>query len=117
MSVAALTSSLPPFKNESYADFAQPGHAGEMRKALADVRSQFGKEYELIIAGDRRHRADKLISVNPANPKEVVGVHQKGTEQDARDAVEKAYEYFPHWSDTAAEWRADLLVRLADVIR
>jgi 1-pyrroline-5-carboxylate dehydrogenase len=117
MSVATVTSPLPPFKNEPYADFTQPNIAAEMRRALAEVRDQFGKEYELIIGGERRQRSDKLISTNPSNPKEVVGVHQKGTEQDARDSVEQAYEYFPQWSDGAPEYRAGLLVKLADVIR
>lgn len=115
--MAAVTSSVPPFKNEPYADFTQPTNSTEMRKALAGVRAQFGQEYDLIIAGERRHSSDKLISVNPANPKEVVGVHQKGTEQDARDAVEKAYAYFPQWSETTPEARAGLLIKLADVIR
>ena len=117
MSVATVTSPLAPFKNEPYADFTQTKTAAEMRHALAAVRDQFGREYELIISGERRWRSGKLISRNPANPKEVVGVHQKGTEQDAREAVEQAYQYFPQWSDTAVEARAGLLLKLADVVR
>ena len=93
--VATPPSSLAPFINEPYTDFTQPENAHAMRRALDKVRSQLGREYELLIAGERRKTAQKFESVNPSRPSEVIGVHQKGTEQDARDAVEAAYEYFP----------------------
>jgi 1-pyrroline-5-carboxylate dehydrogenase len=88
-----------------------------MRQALAQVRSEFAGEYDLLIAGERRRSREKLESLNPSNPTEVVGIHQKGTEKDARDAVEKAHAYFAEWSQTTFEERASLLIRLAGVIR
>lgn len=88
-----------------------------MQAALAKVRSEFGKEYDLLIAGERRQSASKLESLNPSKPSEVVGIHHKGSEQDARDAVEKAYSYFHVWSETSFEQRAECLVRIADIIR
>src|SRR5271169_4182409 len=108
---------LAPFENEAYTDFTQPKHAAGMRAALAKVRSEFGREYPLRIAGGLRHSTDKLKSLNPSNPAEVVGVHHKGSEKDAIDAVESAYAYFPKWSAVPVEERARLVVRLADVIR
>lgn len=119
MSVTAstLSVSLPPFQNEPYTDFSQPANAAAMREALARVRSVFAREYDLLIAGERRRSRDKLESLNPSNPAEVVGIHQKGKDKDALDAVERAYAYFPEWSQTTFEERAALLVRLAGVIR
>src|SRR6266516_7909155 len=88
-----------------------------MRAALAKVRSQFGKEYDLRIAGHPRKSDSKLESLNPSRPSEIVGIHQKGSEQDARDAIEAAYAYCPTWSAVAIEKRAELLLRLAQVLR
>jgi 1-pyrroline-5-carboxylate dehydrogenase len=115
--VAAPPTQLGPFENEPYTDFSKPGKAEAIRAALAKVRSQFGKEYDLLIAGGRRRSDSKLESVNPSRPSEIVGIHQKGSEQDARDAVEAAYSYFRSWSEVPIEERARLLLRLAQVIR
>jgi 1-pyrroline-5-carboxylate dehydrogenase len=105
------------FSNEPYTDFSKPEATKAMRDALEKVRAEFGKEYELLIAGDRRRSAEKLKSINPSSPSEIVGVHQKGSEQDARDAVEAAYSYFPVWGATTIAERADHLVRTAGIIR
>lgn len=88
-----------------------------MREALAEVHSRFGAEYDLLIAGNRRKSQAKLESLNPSKPSEIVGIHQKGTEQDAREAVEAAYAYFPKWAAVSAEERAACLLRTAEVLR
>ncbi len=108
---------IPKFINEPYADFKQPQHAAAMQAALAQVRAQFGREYDLLIAGERRRTSSKLESLNPSKPAEIVGVHQKGSEADAREAVEKAAAYFPTWAQVPADERAAMLFRVADVIR
>jgi 1-pyrroline-5-carboxylate dehydrogenase len=113
----ATSVSLPPFKNEPYADFTQPANAEAARKALARVRAQLGKQYPLRIAGEHRTTDEKLSSLNPSSPEEVIGVHQKGAVQDARDAVEKAYAFFPTWSQTRVEERAQWLLKLAGILR
>jgi hypothetical protein len=48
-----------------------------MRDAIAMVRSQLGREYDLVIGGKRIRTAEKIVSINPANPSEVIGIHQK----------------------------------------
>jgi 1-pyrroline-5-carboxylate dehydrogenase len=115
--LATPPTQLAPFANEPYTDFTKPDKAAAMRAALANVRSQFGKEYELLIAGDRRRADSKLESANPSRPSEIVGIHQKGSEQDARDAIEAAYSYFRTWSEVPIQERAGLLLRLAQVLR
>ncbi len=108
---------IAAFLNEPYTDFTQPDTAEVMRAALAQVRSEFGKEYDLLIAGDRRRSAAKLKSVNPSHPSEIVGIHQKGSEQDARDAIEAAFAYFPTWAEVPMEERANRLLRAAEILR
>jgi 1-pyrroline-5-carboxylate dehydrogenase len=109
--------SLPEFHNEPYLDFTHPEIAKAATDALLRVRSQLGREYQLMVAGERRQTTDKLQSLNPARPSEIVGVHQKATTQDALDAVERAYTFLPQWGATPVEERAELLVKLASIIR
>ncbi len=71
----------------------------------------------MLIAGDRRKSASKLESVNPSRPSETIGIHQKGSEQDARDAVEAAYAYFSEWAGKPIDERAGLLFRVAEILR
>jgi len=108
---------MTAFVNEAYTDFSRKENADAMRAALANVRSELGREYDLLIAGERRKSGAKLESLNPSRPSEVVGIHQKGTEQDARDAVSAAHMYFPDWSQTSFKQRTDLLLRTATLLK
>src|SRR5712692_6174785 len=100
--MASQTQSLPEFRNEPMADFSVPANRRAMEAALEHVRSQFGHEYDLLVGGERVKTADKLRSLNPSRPSEVVGIHQKATPDLASRAVEAAYAYFPEWSATRA---------------
>jgi 1-pyrroline-5-carboxylate dehydrogenase len=59
---------MTAFVNEAYTDFSQRESASAMRAALAKVRSELGREYDLLIAGERRKSAAKLESLNPSRP-------------------------------------------------
>ena len=109
---------LPPFRNEPYTDFSVPEHRAGMEAALGRVRSQLGRSYSLMISGERVETAEKLVSLNPARPDEVIGIHSRATPELAVRAVEAAYAHFPVWSrGTSAETRIGMLVRAAELIR
>jgi 1-pyrroline-5-carboxylate dehydrogenase len=108
---------LPAFRNEPYTDFSQPANRKRMEEALTKVRGQLGREYDIVIAGERIHTADKLRSVNPARPDEIVGVHQKATPELANQAVETAHRNFALWSRTPAVDRVRMLLGTASLIR
>jgi 1-pyrroline-5-carboxylate dehydrogenase len=108
---------LPPFRNEPYADFEQPEVRRAQRAAIEQVRSNLGREYELIIAGERRKTGNLLKSVNPSNPAELVGAHHKADATLANEAVEKAHAAFHQWAYTLAEDRVSMLVRAAAILR
>ena len=108
---------LSAFQNEPLTDFSAPTNRRAMEQALATVRDQFGREYDLLIAGKHFKTGDLLPSVNPSNPREVVGVHHRATADLARRAVESAYEYFREWSATPAGERLQRLLRVAAIIR
>src|SRR5438067_1799998 len=113
----AAEPALDPFRNEPYTDFSQPENRKRMQDALAKVRGQLGREYDVLIAGERVRTADKLKSVNPARPDEIVGIHQKATPELAGRAVETAHRNFAAWSRTPAPDRVRMLLKTAALIR
>src|SRR3954465_14832853 len=111
------TPTLSEFRNEPYADFSVAENRQAMQAALAKVRSEFGREYQLRIDGQWIATGDKLVSVNPSNPQEVVGVHHKATAELAARAVENAAQYFKQWSRTPWEERVRMLCDAARILR
>jgi 1-pyrroline-5-carboxylate dehydrogenase len=113
----AAASSLAAFRNEPYADFSRPENRQGMERALAEVRAQFGREYELRIGGERFKTGDLLESRDPSRPQTIVGIHHKATPELARKAVESAFEYFSEWSRVPAGERSAMLLRAAAILR
>src|SRR5258705_2154033 len=105
------------FRNEPFVDFSKEENAQAMRAALAKVKSELGREYPLVIGGERITTDAKLDSINPANRTEVIGRFQKATKELANKAVESAAAAFQTWKKTTPAERADLLFRVAAVLR
>ena len=105
------------FRNEPFTDFSKQENADAMRAALAKVKSELGREYPLVIGGEPLKTEGKLDSINPANRAEIVGRFQKATKELATRAVEEAYAAFQTWKKTTAEERANLLFRVAAILR
>src|ERR1039457_2799792 len=105
------------FKNETFVDFSKEDNVRKMRSAIGKVRGQLGREYDLIIGGKRVKTSDKIRSINPAKPSQLVGVHQKAGKEHVEPAVQAACQAFGHWSHTSVEERASLLFHVADVMR
>src|SRR5712692_7657783 len=108
---------MPDFRNEPFTDFSVPANRQAMEAALAKVRSEFGREYDPRISGERLKTPDKLKSVNPSRPSEIVGIHPKATPAMASRAIEAAHAFFPEWSRTDPAVRVAMLRRAAQSIR
>jgi 1-pyrroline-5-carboxylate dehydrogenase len=106
-----------PFRNEPPVDFSKSENARRMRAALDRVRGQFGREYDLVIGGHRARTADKIRSLNPARPSEIVGIHQKAGKEHVEPAMQSALKAFESWSRTSWEERIGLLFRTAEILR
>ena len=106
-----------PFVTEPFFDFRNEENARRMRAAIAKVRGQLGREYDLIIGGKRVKTTDKIRSVNPAKPSEVVGLHQKAGKDQVEPAMTAALRAFESWSRTSVEERAGLVFRVGDLLR
>jgi 1-pyrroline-5-carboxylate dehydrogenase len=106
-----------PFVNEPMVDFSKPENASRMRGAIEKVRGQLGREYDLVIGGKRVKTADKIKSINPARPSQVVGLHQKAGKEQVEPAMNAALKAFESWRATSTEERASLLFRVGDLLR
>ncbi|HVC22781.1 MAG TPA: L-glutamate gamma-semialdehyde dehydrogenase [Candidatus Dormibacteraeota bacterium] len=108
---------LAPFRNEPTLDFSVPSHRQGFEQALAAVRGQLGRDYPLVIGGERVETPERIESYNPAHPEQVIGRHAAGRKEDVERAVAAGWEAFPVWSRTPVEERVNLLLRAAQVVR
>ena len=109
---------LGPFKNEPLSDFKNdPEQHRKMREAVEQVRGELGRDYDLVIGGERVKTADNLVSYNPAQKDEVVGTFSKANRELAERAIGVAEAAFRGWSRTPAVRRAKLLVDVAGLLR
>jgi 1-pyrroline-5-carboxylate dehydrogenase len=106
-----------PFAPEPFFDFRNDENARRMRAAIAKVRGQLGQKYDLIIGGQRIKTADKIKSLNPAQPSQIVGIHQKAGKEHVEPAMNAALKAFESWSRTSVEERAGLLFRVSDLLK
>src|SRR5437588_2222959 len=106
-----------PFVNEPAVDFNKEENARKMRAAIEKVRGQLGREYDLIIGGKHVKTADKIKSINPAKPSQIVGLHQKAGKEHVEPALNAALKAFESWSRTSVEERAALVFRVGDLLR
>ncbi len=108
---------LKPFDNEPNPDFTLPQVRDAFREAIAQQRALLPREVPLLIAGQEVWTEDRIESLNPADPGEVIGrVCQAGV-AETDQAVAAATKAYPTWRDTPVAERAACLFRAADILR
>ncbi|MGB6193963.1 MAG: L-glutamate gamma-semialdehyde dehydrogenase [Terracidiphilus sp.] len=123
MATLSLSTEIEPrspkggFKNEPFTDFKNPETARRMMEALERVSGQLGREYDLVIGGHRIKTAEKIRSVNPARPAQLVGVHQKAGAEQVQPAMDAALKAYEMWSRTTVGERTSLLLGAAEIVR
>jgi len=123
MAIAGVSPAIQPrspqgvFANEPFTDFADPENARSIRRALDYVASHLGVEYNLIIGGKRLKTAERIRSINPARPAEIVGIHQKAGAAQVEPAMSAALRAYESWSRTPTDVRVSLLLGAASIIR
>lgn len=88
-----------------------------MREALTRVGDRLGHEYDLILGGERLRTKEKISSINPARPAQVVGVHQKAGAEHAEQAMQAALKAYETWQYVPVAERASLLLEASALIR
>jgi 1-pyrroline-5-carboxylate dehydrogenase len=123
MAIAVVPPTIKPrtpqgaFSNEPFTSFGDPENARAMQRALDQVAVRLGSEYPLIIGGKRLKTPERIRSINPARPAQVVGVHQKAGAAQVDAAMTAALRAFDSWSKVRVEDRVSLLLNAADIIR
>lgn len=110
---------LDEFRNEPFTDFSKPENAAAMEAAIEKVRGELGREYPIIIGGEKIALGDKFNSYNPAKKDEVVGVFSEGDTDTSlvEKAITTANEAFKTWKNVPAAERAEYLFKIADLMR
>ncbi|MCC6148075.1 MAG: aldehyde dehydrogenase family protein [Anaerolineaceae bacterium] len=85
-------------------------------EALGTVQKRLGEEHGMILGDQERFSAEKFEDRSPADTNGVLGWFQKGSIQDANDAIAAAKRAFPSWSRTKWQERVKLVRRAADLI-
>jgi 1-pyrroline-5-carboxylate dehydrogenase len=117
MATAEQVPHLPEFTNEPFIDFSKPENRKRMEDALKKVKSEFGREYPMWIAGQKTVTPAKRNSTNPSRPSEVIGVFQNANADLARQAVDAAHNYFDTWKKVPAQDRAKCIFKAAQIVR
>ena len=108
---------LSEFKNEPLTDFSKPEHRSAMEAALKKVRAEFGREYPLVIGGERITGLKTFESFNPAHKDQLLAKFQKGTKDHVEKAIDAAWKAFESWKRQPVDVRAGLLLRTAALMR
>ncbi len=106
----------PHFQNEPPTDFTIAAEREKVRRAIADLRRNFGQRHPLVINNRRVTTADWRPSLNPANQKEVVGYAAQAGIAEAEAALAAARAAQPNWGATPAGDRAALLEKAAALL-
>jgi 1-pyrroline-5-carboxylate dehydrogenase len=108
---------LIPYKNETYLDWSDERNILAMQTALTEVGTRLDRSYPAVIGGERVETDGEIVSVNPANPSQVVGRTASASEREADMALQTATSTFETWSRTSPEARARILLRASAIMK
>ncbi len=108
---------VAPFTNERVNDFSDPADASAMQAALESVRRDFGRSYPLVIGGRKIETEKKIRSINPADPKQVIGLVSSASKEQAVEAIAAAAQAFESWKRLTLAERASYIFRAAELLR
>jgi len=108
---------IPPFVNESLADFTLESERKAFPEAIERVRSEMGGDYPLMINNKEIFTDDKLTSYNPADPDEIIGHVCQASRQEVDQSIGGARQALPMWRDLSPLDRANYIFKAADIAR
>lgn len=107
---------IEKFKNMKVLDFNSSEERSKMENTLKSVKREFGKTYKAFIGGEWIDTREKIISVNPSNPSEVIGYVASCTQSEVEMAFDAAWKAFESWKYTKASKRAEYLFKVAKIM-
>ena len=106
-----------PFKNEPNWDWSLNENRQLFSKALSKVKKAFPYNIPIHMGGKNIKTGEEILSTNPNDPDQVVGVVASAGEEEVEKAILAAKAAFPEWRDTDPGDRAECLFQAADVAR
>ena len=108
---------LARFVNEAPLDFAIRENREAFRAAIGKARRDMGKEFPVVYSGREHRTKDRLVSLNPHNPDEVVCSTSALTREMAEEALAAARAVQKEWGKRVPEDRAAILFKAAAIAR
>jgi 1-pyrroline-5-carboxylate dehydrogenase len=108
---------MQPYTHEPFTNFKDEQNKQSFKESLAYVQSQLGKEYPVVIGGEKITTEEKIVSINPANKEEVIGSVSMTDQELAEKAMQVALTAFDSWKKWKPEHRANILFRAAAMMR
>ncbi|KAA9019929.1 L-glutamate gamma-semialdehyde dehydrogenase [Niallia endozanthoxylica] len=105
------------YKHEPLTDFTMGENKLAFMEALKLVNTQLGKDYPLIINGERMTSGEVIASYNPARKTECIGTVSAANKEYAEQAMQAALKAFSVWKKWSPEARAHILLKAAAIIR
>ncbi len=85
-------------------------------EAVDEVKANFGQTFPLLINGEERFADETFAKISPVDTDIVMGHFQKGSIEDAQDAIEAAKAAYPVWSARPWQERVELLRKAANLM-
>ena len=108
---------LPEFQNEPLTDFSIDAHRRAFAEALKKVEQRLPLTGKNLIGGKKTGAKQTFQSVNPCDPKQVIGRFPSGTAADAARALDAATKAFPAWSALGSNERVASILRISAILR
>ncbi len=105
------------FYNEPLLDFAVKTDRDKMQKALAEFKNTLPVSVPILVNGKELRSAQIFSRNNPSHADEVVGKISMATVEQAEQAMQAAQKAYAPWKHTSAGERANLLDKLADLMK
>ncbi len=106
-----------PFENNKVNFFKTAEEQNLMKEAIKKVEKTFSKEYPIVINGKEIMNSEKIKSINPSKPSEIVGLVSKATKEQATEAIESAHKHFQLWSRESQAKRSAIILKAAEIMR
>lgn len=103
------------FRNIPVTDFSKKENRRIFAEAIGKAREEFGRSEKIsaLIAGGNIPSGRDVVSVNPANPEEIIGRVTSVSIEEAANAVRHAGDLSMMWAGTPADERANYLFEAA----
>ena len=108
---------LPEFRNEPLTDFSVEANRKAFAEALKRVESRLPIRGRNRIAGKKVGAAKTFQSVNPCDPRQIIGRFPAGTAADANRALDAATRAFPAWAAFPTEERAAAILQISAILK